>query len=91
MVKEMVFVTAEVRKDINVKDGGAKGPSHTIMADPKSLVASLVRSSINSVLMGDHNDVPLKVFFRKHDLSNFGEYKIRDLFDGNETIYVKEA
>ena len=114
MVKEMVFVTAEVRKanrsrrgwnkkpkgytkgwrddcgemNINVKYMGA---SHTIMADPKNQVADLVGSALNSVRMGDHNDVPLKVFFRKHDLSKFSEHKIRELFDGNETIYVKEV
>lgn len=112
MVKEMVFVTPEVRKanrgyknkpksyqkgwrcpffgemNINVK---YKGASHTVMAKPESLVSSLVRSVIGSVMMGDHNDVPLTAFFRKHDLSTFGEYQIRELFDGNETIYVKEG
>ena len=42
-------------------------------------------------MMGDHNDVPLTAYFRKHDLSTFGEHQIQELFDGNETIYVKEG
>lgn len=61
------------------------------MVHPNEHVSSLVYTAINAVRMGDHNNKELCVFFRKQDLSEYGEYKVRDLFDGNETIYVKEV
>ena len=76
--------------NINCKIG-TYGSSSTLMAYPDDKVSTLVRTAIRLVKMGDHHDVEHRVFFRKQDLSEYGDYQIRDLFDGNETIYVKEV
>ena len=76
--------------NINVKIG-SYGPSSTIMIRPKEPISNLIHTAIGYVNMGDSAGPHKVVYFRKKRLDLSSHLLVKDLFDGNETIYVKDG
>lgn len=80
--------------NINVKvksDWSKSGwTSSTTMIHPNHKVSRLITDAKRFVTMGDHNGKELEVHFRKHNLELARDELVGDLFEGNESIYIKE-